>query len=356
MRSFIHIIVLLATGTILLAQATNPATEPFSRPTTRDVNPGPRIVTLKELANLYDPVPFDHQSHAAMSQMWNGCSTCHHRPPSATTMPAHSLEHPTQQQAALVPACKSCHPANMEEANIHMPNLRGAYHRQCLNCHREWMHGNACVVCHRPRDGRTVAAPQVSKDDIIGRMHPPIPEPEIRRFKTRFTPADGNNVLFRHKEHSRRFSLKCAGCHRNDSCANCHDGKPATMPANPALKPARTWAESHGACMACHQTDHCNKCHYKDEQPAPPPFDHQSITGQALDKDHQDLACWQCHVNLKLKVSPTCGDASCHKRSKQISFPARRPGPFKPSPHLPTTRRALPHVLPSTRRAIPEVP
>jgi hypothetical protein len=229
-RSILRVIltlVFIAAGSVLLSHAadgpnsrpasrplTQPFTQPFTRPSTRSAVLGPDVVVLKELVNLYDPVPFDHKGHAQMADMWQGCQTCHHRPP--TTQPATrpvevAITTHTQADAATIPACKSCHPANIEEANIHMPNLKGAYHRQCLNCHREWMQGNACVVCHKPREGQVATTVPVTKDDIIGRMHPPIPEPETRVYKTVVTPADGGNVLFRHKEHTNGFGLRCVG-------------------------------------------------------------------------------------------------------------------------------------------------
>ena len=98
---------------------------------------GPNVVSLKELEKDYNPVPFEHQAHAKMAEMWNGCTTCHHRAPLATTQPAAALpQHKSQEDAGAVPACKSCHEAAGGRPDIRMPNLKGAYHRQCLNCHQ----------------------------------------------------------------------------------------------------------------------------------------------------------------------------------------------------------------------------
>ena len=44
-------------------------------------NYGPDVVMLRELADKFEPVPFNHRVHARMADMWDGCLTCHHRPP-----------------------------------------------------------------------------------------------------------------------------------------------------------------------------------------------------------------------------------------------------------------------------------
>lgn len=329
--------------------ATGPATEPATSPSGAM---GPDVVVLRELVNLYEAVPFDHKSHARMAEMWDGCVTCHHRNPetsatmpatarstngypaastqAATTSPASPaiLAFPlTQASSAQFPACKTCHPVQGQENSLHLPGLKGAYHRQCLNCHREWSGANDCVKCHRPLNGNKIASPLPTPDDIVGRMHPPMTAPVDRPYKARFTPADGSNVLFRHEEHIKGYGLKCVACHRHDNCSHCHqrdNGKPRVAHV---LKPAETWAESHGPCIGCHTQTRCRGCHYKDDQPPPPPFAH-AMTGQTLDADHVKLSCNQCHPALRSKAHLGCGGSSCHKRGDVIAYPHYRPGPF----------------------------
>jgi hypothetical protein len=244
-----------------------------------------------------------------------------------------------QEDAAAIPRCQHCHPLAEQAAEIRMPSLKGALHRQCLNCHLDWSGTNDCVVCHKPRDGKAGAAAAKApptKDDIVGRMHPPVPAPQTKAFKTRFTPADGGNVLFRHEEHATAFGLKCVSCHRHDNCSHCHDPKTSVatttvaarpaVPSSPILRPSETWKESHGPCLGCHEQDHCRSCHYKDDQTAPPPFEH-NVTGQVLDVDHVKLTCLQCHTTLRSKAQLTCGGAECHKKDPSIAYPFKRPGP-----------------------------
>ncbi|KAA3635959.1 MAG: hypothetical protein DWP97_03760, partial [Calditrichaeota bacterium] len=87
------------------------------------VKDAPDTFLIKEIADLYQPVKFNHKLHADMAQMGTSCATCHHYSP-----------------ADRIPPCKECHPAGKDPANLRQPSLKGAYHRQCLSCHREWSH------------------------------------------------------------------------------------------------------------------------------------------------------------------------------------------------------------------------
>lgn len=344
----------IAQGALSATPDTVPAPATLSTaPATQPAELGPDVVMLRELVDLYEPVPFNHRGHAQMSQMWDGCVTCHHRSPEPTTQPVTQpaiLADRTQDGAAAVPACKSCHEATADDADIRRPSLKGAYHRQCLNCHREWMHANACVICHKARGQNPQQEP--TSDDIVGRMHPPIQvEPEIN-YVARFTPADGPRVLFRHSEHAEGFGIRCATCHRHDNCAHCHAPGAAAVvkPSQKPVHPAGTWRESHGPCVSCHQQDRCRHCHYQDDQEAPKAFAH-ATTGQELDADHAKLACKQCHVELKLRAEPTCGGIECHKPGKPITFPIQRPGKvIKALATQPTTQMQA--MRPGTARRV----
>jgi hypothetical protein len=239
-------------------------------PATQEANLGPDVVVLRELVNLYQPVPFDHKTHAQMAEMWDGCTTCHHRPPTVQPVDPAAADHHDQNDADKIPACKSCHAIEPANADIHMPSLKGAYHRQCLNCHREWANENSCTVCHEPIEGVAGQVLAPTPDDIAGRMHPPIAAPTVLAYKARFTPADGANVTFRHDEHVKTHNLKCASCHRHDNCSSCHNG--TTRATGPKLLvPGRTWRQSHETCVRCHEQDRCQSCHYQDDEEPPAP-------------------------------------------------------------------------------------
>ena len=330
----------------------------------------PDVVSLDQLQkagqNLYAAVPFEHRQHAQMAQMWSGCTTCHHhtpQPEKEATAPA--ADHgPTQADAGRIPACRNCHAVSPEKGTIAMPSLKGAYHRQCLNCHCNWMDANACVICHAAQGPGTTAT-MPSPDDIVGRMHKPIAVPATRAFVARVTPADGANVLFRHEEHVQKFGLKCASCHRDDSCGRCHADTakkpgqttapailedlsaapplPPSPPAGPTFERttdrvvrAGSWQNVHSRCVNCHKGARCAHCHYETGKPGPAEFDH-ATTRQPLDSDHGKLACEQCHAWSK-PATLTCGDSSCHKRALT---PTDRPGPqVEVSANTATTKSA----------------
>jgi hypothetical protein len=320
----------------------------YGNPSTTQPSVGPKVVVLQELEDLYQPVPFEHARHAEMAQMWGGCTTCHHHNPEPTTKPAVNGHPATQADSKDYPACKSCHPVAAEKVEINKPTLKGAYHRQCLNCHRDWAGENACGVCHAPKNGVKLKDP--TPDDITGRMHPPIKAKDEIAFKVRFEPVAGANVLFRHKEHVERFDIKCVQCHRRDNCGDCHAKEAEKGAKVHPLKPGRTWQETHGPCIDCHKSDTCDKCHYKDEQKPPPSFKHE-ITGQSLDADHADLACRACHAEWKTRQNLSCGDTACHTAAP-VEFPRHRPGGYIAVAKPTTAPSTQPATQPSTRPQI----
>ncbi len=300
----------------------------------------PDVVMLDELEDLYEPVPFEHRLHAEMAEIWGGCETCHHRTPNGHTKSGHPATNGeaahTQDEAAEVPACKSCHPVGEDNTDIRMPSLNAAYHRQCLDCHRDWDHEKSCVVCHEPKEGAATPGVMPTPDVILGRMHPPTEPPTVKVYETRYTPAAGGLVTFRHEEHVKNFGFKCVECHRRDTCASCHSEDGADGRRKP-LVPAESWRLSHEPCLSCHDHQTCNHCHHKSEGDSQPTFEHR-MTGQLLDQDHENLLCRSCHGEVKFTAIPTCGDTDCHESPELASFPDDRPGERIASV-LPTIRR-----------------
>lgn len=290
---------------------------------------GPDVVILSELENEYLPVPFNHAAHAQMAEMWQGCVTCHHRSPEPDAAAApFNLGH-SQEEASHIPACKSCHPIQAEDISIQMPNLKGAYHRQCLNCHKDWSGENQCGMCHEPKNGDTsLTVP--TPGDIVGRMHPPIEPPSVKVYQARYKPAAGVNITFRHDEHVQRYGLQCVNCHYRDTCGDCHSQGAA--PRHKPVEPAISWQQSHTPCMVCHQNQSCTHCHHHEDAEPPPVFNHE-WTGQLLDEDHAGLTCGQCHRGLDFTAEPSCGDSKCHGETI-VAFPQDRPGEFIDIPLL----------------------
>lgn len=252
----------------------------------------PDVVMLDELADLYQPVPFDHRGHAEMAEMSSGCVVCHHHTP-------RGQEHP---------ACRTCHESATAREDIAMPGLKGAYHRQCLNCHRQWSHDNACSACHVPAaaaGGLAAPQPPPAPADVLGRMTPPIALKATYVYATGHLPAPV--VTFHHADHGSAYGVRCAECHQGDSCGRCHDN---------SMSPDAGMAHEGGsavksACLACHDGAHCADCHDRAERP---PFDHAERAGWPLEPHHVGVPCGQCHgpVGEFTVPSPTCH--ACHVR------------------------------------------
>lgn len=305
---------------------------------------GPDVVLLDQLSEQYVPVIFAHKLHAQMTKIVGGCELCHHNHPPGRIVP-----------------CRDCHPAASPSPDFAQPGLKGAYHRQCLNCHREWSHETECAVCHAKRAATTAAVHLPDPSDIMGVLHPNVEEPVQVVFET--THEEGRLVTFRHQEHVERFGFKCVDCHREEGCSRCHDPKNRQHGT-------QTLEEHHRPCAICHEgvseeKQACQHCHSESETP---PFDHAStgwplsryhqplncrschkaqwrfaplepdclschqdwspgkfdhaVTGQLLNENHVESACTDCHLEGKFDRPPSC--AECHE--EDIQFPAKRPG------------------------------
>jgi len=254
------------------------------------LNEAPSVAVLDEIADLYGPVHFNHKIHAGMAEMQSNCQTCHHFSP-----------------AGRIPACKECHGAPNTPSTLRQPGLKGAYHRQCLSCHREWSHDTQCTVCHIPEPGRGMTSASADSSDIMGLPHPVLTTPTTKVYRTPY--SQGPIVTFFHKEHVELFGLKCVSCHKDESCSNCHDLKPVQ-------KYQRTQAEVHAVCGDCHKTDECAKCHGSKEKPA---FTHAK-TGWPLNRFHGQLDCRACHPTGKQigRLNNQC--AACHAGWNQGNF------------------------------------
>ncbi len=255
------------------------------------VERSPETVILDELEELYVPVVFAHKLHAGMSKIGNGCTLCHHFTP-------------TDQSH---PPCKECHSLKPSDGNLRQPGLKGAYHRQCMNCHREWSHDTECEVCHVKKAGGALAPSVRDQSDIVGVEHPIIHEPETRIYETGY--EKGPIVTFHHEEHIQLFDLMCVDCHKKENCSRCHDVgrvKPVT----------KTFKEHHQPCHDCHEGDECIHCHDTEVKPL---FTHAQV-GWPHNRFHKDLKCRSCHpTGRKIsKLDNRC--TSCHMNWYPGSF------------------------------------
>ena len=264
----------------------------------------PAVVTIGALSDLYEPVVFNHERHAQMSQMGGGCVACHHY-----TAKGHT------------PSCQTCHDGAANQENLRQPGLRGAYHRQCMGCHREWTGEASCNECHAER--KPGAAATVTRDDadIVGLKHP-----TLHPQRTYIYESDEQlPVTFHHSDHTDVFGLKCADCHQKENCSSCH---------NTSVHVPRTRTDPHVDCAGCHQEridNNCESCH--SETPLPN-FDHARRSGFDLKKFHESLSCDQCHVAGDFgSVDASC--STCHAKDwKPANFDHKRTGTVLDELHI----------------------
>lgn len=264
----------------------------------------PDVVTIGTLSDIYEPVVFNHERHAQMSQMGNGCIDCHH-----------------YTAKGLTPACQTCHGGTANVGNLRQPGLRGAYHRQCLGCHREWTGEASCGECHAERRPGATATVTGEDADIVGRKHPTLHPQAMYLYEAGELPP----VTFHHSDHAGRFGLTCSDCHQKESCSSCH---------NTSTHVPRTRTEPHEDCARCHQDridNDCASCH--SETPLPN-FNHARRSGFDLATYHEALTCNQCHEGGDFGgLNASCN--TCHAKDwKPENFDHKRTGAVLDDLHL----------------------
>jgi predicted CXXCH cytochrome family protein len=250
----------------------------------------PDSIVLDLLSDLYEPVHFNHKHHAGMAEMSHDCATCHHFSPPGR-----------------IPPCQDCHAPGAKSEDLTKPNLKGAYHRQCLSCHREWSHSTTCIICHKPSENGELSAGANDPTDIFDKSHPVITTPVKLVYNSSYKEAP--IVTFQHKEHVELFGFRCVDCHVEESCGNCHD-----IMKTASAKGTR--AEMHSVCSKCHDEKECKKCHDAKERPG---FSHNK-TGWPLGSYHRQLNCWSCHPAGRRigRISRMC--VNCHAEWNQENF------------------------------------
>lgn len=252
---------------------------------------GPDVALLDQLRDMYEPVRFNHKLHAEMVGLGEGCGTCHHYSP-----------------ATRIPPCRECHGDKPSSpVSLRQPGLKGAYHRQCMGCHREWNHDTKCVLCHLASENIDLSAAAADSTDIAGIAHPLITLPVKKIYDTPY--KTGPKVTFYHNEHIDRFDLRCVSCHKRENCAYCHYFKKAA-------KVVKTDEEVHAICNDCHANDNCSKCHDVTQKP---PFAHATADWK-LAKYHAHLQCRNCHPTGKRITTMNAKCVACHAGWNQDNF------------------------------------
>ncbi len=120
---------------------------------------GPDSVELDILAELYEPVAFDHASHVDFAD--GNCAECHHHTTGGAPTDPKCLKCHTGGQEADSMVCQDCHSAKRFEAaylakieatpelyHNDKPGLKGAYHQNCMGCHQASGGPTGCQDCH----------------------------------------------------------------------------------------------------------------------------------------------------------------------------------------------------------------
>jgi len=256
----------------------------------------PRVIKMNKLnaiENIYEAVIFSHRAHAEMSEISGGCEMCHHYNPPGNIV-----------------ACDYCHNLQRQRIDISKPDLKGAYHRQCIDCHREWSKEVACESCHELNESGKSAfsGKEYSKE----RIHPEINTPSKLVYKT--SKQKGTLVTFFHNEHTDVFGFECKGCHYEESCVKCHDVTKSTIKKEISLE------QKHKKCSSCHDTSiktGCESCHTKKELK---PFNHKIRTGFELKNYHAELNCSSCHQAKSVFTGLNSSCTSCHSGWNSNTF------------------------------------
>lgn len=278
---------LLVNMVVLLAAVAGSGADTPVAPGQDQQSPG--TIVMDQMALHYGPVVFDHALHADMSPMAGGCSNCHH----------------DIGREGLVAPCRNCHSPTPSADAVIRPGLKGAYHRQCLSCHRDWAHENACGFCHE--DASHEMPRQTSPDTLTGSMPSShhLSTAETFTYQTSYEPIPV--VTFHHEDHARVFGLDCVDCHQGASCDTCHGPQPTV----------RTVVHEE-MCFACHANKRCTFCHGLGEHRR---FDHVQTTGWSLMPKHADVPCAGCHgPDPALEPPPSESCRACHRASADGDF------------------------------------
>lgn len=240
---------------------------------------------LKAVTDLYEPVIFSHRIHAEMSEMSGGCEMCHHYNPPGDVV-----------------GCDNCHEPVRLRQDISKPDLKGAYHRQCIDCHNEWSSDVACESCHELNTSGKSAF--TGKNYQLTRVHPELKVPNKLVLTTTY--EKGKLVTFYHNEHTDIYGLDCKSCHQQESCAHCHASDNKVKVEYTSLEAA------HNKCSSCHNTtdkSQCGTCHSDRELK---PFNHLSRSGFDLKNYHSKLSCSSCHKTKAVFTGLSSNCNSCH--------------------------------------------
>jgi hypothetical protein len=256
---------------------------------TYKVKDAPKVLEINNIKaenDFYNEVNFSHKAHAEMAEMNTGCVTCHHYNPPGKIV-----------------KCNHCHIAERELSQINMPDLKAAYHRQCMDCHTSWEEETKCESCHALKSEYLKSETKVE----IVKTHMPVERPASKVYETES--EIGKLVTFHHADHINLFNLQCTDCHQNETCQSCHNQKVEFQKI--------VDGNDHSRCSACHDTekkDQCSKCHADKETKS---FNHAANTRFDINKYHRNSTCKSCHKTEGKYSGLKSSCQSCHEWNQE---------------------------------------
>ena len=111
----------------------------------------PEKVIIKDLANKYKPAELPHRKMVATlvnNIKDNKLANYFHREEGTLCQGCHHNSPPAKKPSR----CSNCHSKPFDEKNPFRPGLSGAYHIQCMGCHKEMgIEKIGCTDCHKER-------------------------------------------------------------------------------------------------------------------------------------------------------------------------------------------------------------
>lgn len=121
-----------------------------------DAEDAPESVTIDSMSQLYGPVDFDHLAHTAYAR----CTDCHHHTTGTKVIDPNCVRCHANSGESHTVSCSDCHVSDpfaaknlktMEDPDLYhidKPGLKGAYHLNCIGCHKEVYGPTGCQDCH----------------------------------------------------------------------------------------------------------------------------------------------------------------------------------------------------------------
>lgn len=182
----------------------------------------PAVLTLGTGEGTYGPVKFAHKAHAQMAEKKDGCYGCHH-----------------YDQGGRIQKCAACHSPERARADLGKPDAKGAMHRLCVDCHRQWSGSTDCAGCHgakAPSPHKASAAWMSNR--FHGRLECGRCHEAPGQFKKVSKDCESCHKGWQKKFDHQKTGLVLDETHAALGCADCHADAAFSAPP---------------ACAACHE-------------------------------------------------------------------------------------------------------